>query len=1093
MEFGICPPPIIAYNPLDMTMGVERVRALDCLGDLPGELRGTTEFVEALKQLKQQQTVDFDGVCGGSRALLAAALAEFCPGVLFVLCPQDAVVDELEEDWRLFSAAEALPFPAWESEAEPELHDDIYGQRLRALKRMMSQPPRCLVTSLRALRQATPSRDFLQQGTRNFHVGDQLDLDEMVHWLVENRYHRSSAVALPGEFSLRGGIIDIFAPEWNRPVRIDCCDTEIESLRRFDPETQRSIETVERAELSVLHHSQDPGGSLIDYFPSGSWVLWIEPRRIEEADAGARRELDAEAEGLKRHHQSMKELARLPMITGAALSEGSAIRLPVDSVEQFSGDVQRIREELDTLGHNHEVVLISDTDAEIDRMRELLQESELLSRGQLHFARGGLSAGFRLHLDNRRLIVLSGRELFLRSRLIRGRSHRRLGKAIDSFMDLREGDLVVHLSHGVGRYRGLELLNKDGQVEEHLQIEFHGGTKVYVPADRIGLVQKYVGGARTRPKLAKIGGKSWVRQKTAAQAAVFDMAAEMLELQASREARSGIVFNADSIWQQEFEASFPYQETPDQQQTLLAIRRDMKSAQPMDRLLCGDVGYGKTEIAMRAAFTAVDSGYQVAVLVPTTILVEQHYRTFCERMAAFPFEIAKLSRFSGARQQKEVIAGLKAGRVDIVIGTHRLASKDVDFFNLGLVVIDEEQRFGVDVKERLKSFRSQVDVLTLSATPIPRTLHMSLVGVRDISNLETPPEERMAVETKVTRFNDELIRTSTLRELQRDGQIFFVHNRVHDIQQVASKLSRIVPEARIGIAHGQMHEQDLEKVMVGFVAHEFDLLLATTIVESGLDIPNANTIFIDGADCYGLADLHQLRGRVGRFKNRAHCYLLVDPRKHLTPNAARRLLAIEEFSEMGAGFAISMRDLEIRGAGNLLGTQQSGHIAAVGYELYCQLLEQAVREQRRQPLEPTADAEIDLPGEAYLPDDYVDDMRLKIDLYRRLSRLSQFAQLEEFNTELNDRFGPPPAPAQRLLEKAELRLEAALWQIFKISVEDEFLMFRYGDRGRIEQLARQHSGQLRIVDSVTACYPLEQQQRTAEHVLQACKSILHND
>ncbi len=510
----------------------------------------------------------------------------------------------------------------------------------------------------------------------------------------------------------------------------------------------------------------------------------------------------------------------------------------------------------------------------------------------------------------------------------------------------------------------------------------------------------------------------------------------------------------------------------------------------MDRLLCGDVGFGKTELAMRAAFKAVDNGYQVAVLVPTTILAEQHYQTFAERMAEFPFDIAKLSRFCSAAEQRETIPRLRAGQVDIVVGTHRLASKDVGFANLGLVVIDEEQRFGVEVKERLKSLRTTVDVLTLSATPIPRTLHMSLVGVRDISNLETAPADRVAVETRVAPFDEQLIRHAVLRELSRGGQIYFVHNRVQDIELLAFKLSHIVPEAKIRIGHGQMPEGQLEEVMVDFVAHRFDILLATTIVESGLDIPNANTVFIDEADRYGLADLHQLRGRVGRYKNRAYCYLLVEPHKYITPNAARRLRAIEEFSDMGAGFAISMRDLEIRGAGNLLGTQQSGHIAAVGYELYCQLLEDAVRKLKHLPKPLKADVEIDLPGEAYLPADYVPDQRSKIDLYRRLARTADFNELGELGAELSDRFGPPPPCVQRLLTLAEVRLEAAVWQLGSIFIEDRFLVFKYGVRSRVEQLAKANRGKLRIVDSDSAYLPIPPQVQSPEQVIDLVKSVL---
>ena len=504
------------------------------------------------------------------------------------------------------------------------------------------------------------------------------------------------------------------------------------------------------------------------------------------------------------------------------------------------------------------------------------------------------------------------------------------------------------------------------------------------------------------------------------------MAAELLELQAQRKHLTGIAFKPDSVWQSQFDSSFPYEETPDQLTAIAATKADMMSVRPMERLICGDVGFGKTEVAMRAAFKAVESGYQVGVLVPTTVLAEQHYKTFKKRMAEFPFEIAKLSRFETSAEQKETVRRLANGQIDIVIGTHRLASADVNFFNLGLLVIDEEQKFGVELKERIKKSALMVDILTLSATPIPRTLHMSLLGVRDISNLETAPEERMAVETRVVRFDDALIRNAILRELNRDGQIFFVHNRIEDMHSIAARLQRIAPEARILIGHGQMAEGVLEQVMLDFIDHRADVLLATTIIESGLDIPNANTIFIDEANRYGLSELHQLRGRVGRYKHQAHCYLLVDRSRHLNPDAARRLHAIEEYSQLGAGFGIAMRDLEIRGAGNLLGTQQSGHIATIGYELYCQLLEGAVRQLTRQPPKIKIDVEVNLPIEAFLSSEYIPEMRHKIDVYRRLSRLQDVHSIAELRQELADRFGPLPTVAARLLDVAELRMDAAL-------------------------------------------------------------------
>ncbi len=1067
---------------------------------------------ECLAALEQGKPATFDGVWGSSCALVAAALQTRAAGPVVVVCPTQNEADELAADLDLFTSQRPEQFPAWETAlGEGVIEDEAHGQRLRLLKQLGDAGGSPLiVTSIQALLQSVPSQAALAAGTRELHVDQRIELEELCRWMVERGFQGTSAVELPSEFSHRGGILDVFAPDWREPVRIELFGDEIESIRQFDVASQRSLQRLDGIEVTALGQFKvqsskfkvDTGSKnlelgtlnfqpahLADYLPRNSWFLIHEPDRIAEEGRNYLQKVERHEE----FHSVASVLAQMSRFAVATLGNilqgtaGAACHLPIESVERFSGDIGRVRDELDQLGEGQEVYLVAPTEAEIERLREILSTTKLAAAGRLRFPLGTLRQGFRLARDG--VLVITGSELFHRGEL-RRLPRRRLGKAIDSFLDLREGDLVVHLAHGIGRYRGLKLIDKQGQAEEHLEIEFDGGTKIYVPAVKIDLVQKYVGGAKTRPTLAKIGGKSWLKQKQAAEDAVHDLASEMLEMQAIRASRSGIALTVDSDWQREFDASFPYTETPDQLTAIVAIKGDMQRPRPMDRLLCGDVGFGKTEVAMRAAFKAVDNGYQVAVLVPTTILAEQHFHSFSERLAEFPFDIAKLSRFCTRDEERAALAGLKSGKIDVVIGTHRLASSDLEFRNLGLLIIDEEQRFGVDVKERLKMLRATVDVLTLSATPIPRTLHMSLVGLRDISNLETPPDDRIAVETRVTRWDNEVIRHAILRELSRGGQIYFVHNRVQDIELIANRLKMVVPEARIRIGHAQMADDELEQVMVDFVAHRFDLLLATTIIESGLDIPNANTIFIDEADRYGLADLHQLRGRVGRYKHRAYCYLLIDPHKHLTPNASRRLRAIEEFSEMGAGFAIAMRDLEIRGAGNLLGTQQSGHIAAVGYELYCQLLENAVRALTKSAPRLKLDVDIDLPGDTYLPDDYVEDMRLKIDLYRRMTRISTIVELTDFRSELVDRFGTIPEPVERLLALAELKMDAAAWHVSSIYLENQYVVFRYGNRQRIEQLARQHAGRLRIVDEKSAYWPLAQADRTPGRLLAVVQSIL---
>ena len=751
----------------------------------------------------------------------------------------------------------------------------------------------------------------------------------------------------------------------------------------------------------------------------------------------------------------------------------------------------RLRQAFAALEPNGRVIVVSTGEGEIERLRSLLPLADAGIADRTTFISGDLSGGFELPAAG--LLVLTSDELFGRPAHLRRIGSGRSTRAIDSFTDLKEGDYVIHLAHGIGRFRGLTVITHADHTEEHLTIEFAGGTTVHVPVSRMDLIHRYIGGGKTRPRLATLGSKSWQNQTRAAEEAVSDLAQEMLEIQATRTNRSGIAFDRETEWLEEFEKAFPYQETQDQKDAIAAIFGDMRSDRPMDRLLCGDVGFGKTEVAMRAAFLAIENGYQVAVMAPTTVLVEQHYQTFRERMAAFPIEVGKASRFARGRELKRTLDGLASGAVDLVVGTHRLAGKDVHFANLGVLVIDEEQRFGVEIKERLKRIRSNVDVLSMSATPIPRTLHMALVGIRDISNLETAPRERQPVRTKVSRFDEDLVRDAIVRELDRGGQVFFVHNRVENIEIIRERLVALVPEASIRIGHGQMDERDLEKVMVDFVRGKFDVILATTIVESGLDIPNANTLIVNQADKFGLSELHQLRGRVGRANRPGYAYFLIDPGKMLTRVASRRLRAIEEFSALGAGFQLSMRDLEIRGAGNLLGTQQSGHIANVGYELYCNLLEEAVRSQRNLPPTIKVEVEVDLPGEAYLPTEYIADRKTKIEFYRRLARVTAFDQLAAMRHELRDRFGPSPPTVTRFLDLIELRLEATIWRIGKIYLEDSRLFFRFDDATRMDQFTRHTHKQVRRVDGRAMCADIPHKRSAPDSLIPLALSFLRGE
>lgn len=1068
------------------TNGSEEVSSGAPLSEVIHELSNHGGMLRALQVLKESNVVSLEGIWPGTVAAVTAALASASDKTpwLIVIGHVNEAETVFEELGQLIDRP-LLYFPPVSEETELEsllqrettqrnqvlssLHRFRQGVRAHNHKTDKDLPP-IIVTTLVALIGRVPSPDEMQAQGMVLSIGKQLPQTDLRTWLVNAGYHATTSVQLPGEFASRGGIVDIYAGDMPDPVRVEWFDDEIESIRRFDISTQRSLESLQTVTLLAAKPSVKSSSTLLDYLPPDYVSFLYEPNVVvHTTDAFLHRIPFPE-----RFHPPAEVLARLQAgdyVLGYQIAaegyQGELLRVPIGDVQRYTAELETLAKDIDKAAARRPTLLVAVNEGEAKRLRELLVESQAFATGQVKIAIAQLSAGFEILPEGK--LVLSATQLFRRA-MLRRPTKRIQSKAIDSFLDLREGDLVVHLSHGIGVYRGMTMLDRHGLQQEHLEIEFDEKAKLYVPASKIDLVQRYIGGTKSKPKLARIGSQSWQRQKKAAQRAVQDMAAEYLDLQARRKSQPGVAFEADSVWQAQFDASFPYQETTDQISAISATKSDMQAARPMDRLICGDVGFGKTEVAMRAAFKAVDSGYQVAVLVPTTVLAEQHFKTFQERFAEFPFTIAKLSRFSTSAEQKQTLAELEAGRVDIVVGTHRLASKDVEFYNLGLIIIDEEQRFGVELKERLKTIRTNVDVLTLSATPIPRTLHMSLIGVRDISNLETPPEDRLSVETRVVRFDDNLIRNAIMRELNRDGQVYFVHNRIQDIEILAARLQRIAPEARLVIGHGQMAEHQLEKVMIDFIEHRYDILLATTIIESGLDIPNANTIFIDEADRYGLAELHQLRGRVGRYKHQAYCYMLVDRFKHLSPDASRRLHAIEEYSHIGAGFGIAMRDLEIRGAGNLLGTEQSGHIAAVGYELYCQMLENAVRNLTHQAPKITTEVDIDLPIEAFIPSDYVPEMRHKIDLYRRLTRLDDIRQLDDLRLELLDRFGDIPQETLKLFQLAELRVDAAIWMVKSITTEDEYLVLTYTDKGRMEQLARRRKDALRIVDHQKAYY-----------------------
>jgi transcription-repair coupling factor (superfamily II helicase) len=835
-------------------------------------------------------------------------------------------------------------------------------------------------------------------------------------------------------------------------LRVEFFGDTIESIRTIDLDTQ--VSTHQLSAVSIISATcgdkEEQRELFLNILPADTIVILDEPADCQEVGKVyfERAEQKERLYNWPDIHKSLERFTQLHISRFTTENPDEFIKLDIRSVQQYqhkaaslwAGHKEALAE-LVSLAKEQEVLLYCEAQAEIDRVSEIIRQEHGDIPPRFKLLKGFIHQGFAIPSLN--TTVLSHHELFGQFALRRRQRPMRATTPIDTLEDLQQGDYVVHSSYGVGKFLGIETIRETTGPGEYLTIEYDGGVKVQVSVNNIGLVQKYIGTSPKRPKLSKVGSKRWQNQKEKVAQSVKDLAVELLELQAKRQAIGGFAFPADSKWQNEFEASFPYQETPDQTTNAAQIKQDMMQPAAMDRLLCGDVGYGKTELAMRAAFKAVENGKQVAVLVPTTVLSIQHARTFTERFADFPVVIESLNRFKTTAQAKDILSRTRAGKVDILIGTHRLLSGDVKFKDLGLVIIDEEQRFGVEHKEKLKKLRVNVDILTMTATPIPRTLHMAMLGLRDISSLATAPLDRRSIVTSVTTYNDELIRKTIIRELNRQGQVFFVHNRVKSIEKKCWEIQKLVPDAKVAIAHGQMTSHELERAMIAFVLGQTDVLVCTTIIESGLDIPNANTMIINDADRFGLAELHQLRGRVGRYKHRAYAYMLLPASRPITPIASRRLKAIEEYSHLGAGFRIALRDLEIRGAGNILGAEQSGHIQMVGYQMYCELLANAVRQMKGEPTETTPTANVDLGFATYIPKNYIPADRIRLDVYRRIAVAKTAEELSHLETELADVYGPPAEEIKSLLSIAELRIAANKLDINSIVAHGGNLVFSF--------------------------------------------------
>ncbi|MFH1646366.1 MAG: transcription-repair coupling factor, partial [Chloroflexota bacterium] len=1003
-------------------------------------------------------------------------------------------------DVRLFPEPDALPYERLATDAATEM------ERLRVLSALVgwdsgggADAP-LVIASAAAVMSRTPRReDFISAG-RAVAPGTETDPFQLLERWEAIGYQAESTVELPGTMSHRGGIVDVFPPTSELPARLEFFGNTIDSLRYFDPATQRSVEKIDsifvgpatellaprlmdrhglesifngldlrscaaevrqqfQRDFEALLGGRRPRevpfyaalfnrGRLADYLTDDTLLVLDEESSIERTMA----DLDAEAGQLRSEKMERGELPAnfpRPYFTGEEVAAGfgarPSLRLEAWGVEErldfisapgYAGQLPAfLKKMLELREQGKRLVIVSH---QASRLSELLEGEDVIAapvetvtqlpeRGALVLVHGSLPEGWVMGGDT---YLFTDAEIFgfvKQRRLVKRRPAARHKLMVDIIPD----DFVVHVEHGIGLFKGVTTLSASGSEKEYLVLQYAAGDTLYVPTDQIDRVSRYVGAGDRTPVLSRLGTQEWVRTKQRAKEAAEVLARELLALYASREVVAGFAFSRDTVWQQELEAAFPYVETPDQLEAQHEVKEDMQQPRPMDRLVCGDVGYGKTEVAIRAAFKAVMGGKQVAVLVPTTVLAQQHYATFAERLEAFPVRVEVLSRFRSAAEQRDIIDGLAGGTVDICIGTHRLLQKDVRFKDLGLLIVDEEQRFGVNHKEHLKKMRQEVDVLTLSATPIPRTLHMSLVGVRDMSTMETPPEERLPVKTYVAEYNDHLVREAILRELERNGQVFFVHNRVQSIAMVAASLRELVPEANVAIAHGQMPEEELEKVMTDFTGGRVDILVCTTIIESGLDMPNANTLIVNRADKFGLTQLYQLRGRVGRGANLAYAYLLYDGGRHLTPVAHKRLRTIYEATELGAGFSIAMKDLEIRGAGTLLGPRQSGHITAIGFNLYCRLLAEAVEEQKAQragrpkPPPRIPAPSVDLPLDAFIPGDYVPDVETRLELYRERGSPEAAGRLDDIAREYADRFGRPPAEVENLFYTVRVKGLAA--------------------------------------------------------------------
>lgn len=1046
-------------------------------------LQGLAEFEQIKEKSKTNKGIlQVSGCMESQKSHLMYGLSGIAPYRL-ILAEDERRAREIYEDYRFYDR-KVYSYPAKDLLFfQADIHGNLLiRQRMKVIKALLEEKELTVVTSIDGCMDFLESLEKIKEQLIHYESDSTVDIEQLKNQLVALGYERVGQVEMPGQFSVRGGIVDIYCLTEENPWRIELWGDEIDSIRSFDPESQRSLENLEELTIypAVEHIGDKDMVSFLDYFPEKRTIIFLdEPNRLTEKGGAVEEEyrqsrMHREEKGSRNlpenwlcsFEQLQKELNKRNCISVCALEPKQAgwkvrekFYLEVKSISAYNNSFELLVKDLHQYKkQGYRIALLSGSRTRAERLAKDLQEEGLaafygqdydreICPGEIMVVYGHAKKGFEYPLI--KFAVMTESDIFGQEQKKKKKKNYS-GSRIQDFAELSIGDFVVHEKHGLGIYRGIEKVEVDRIVKDYIKIEYRGGSNLYIPATQLDCLQKYSGAdASKAPKLNKLGTQEWNKTKSKVRGAVKNIAKELVELYAVRQEKEGYVCGPDTVWQREFEEMFPYEETEDQLSAIEDAKRDMESTRIMDRLICGDVGYGKTEVALRAAFKEVQESRQVAYLAPTTILAQQIYNTFVQRMKEFPVRVELLCRFRTPAQQKKAIEDLKKGQVDVIIGTHRILSKDVQFKNLGLLIVDEEQRFGVTHKEKIKQLKKDVDVLTLTATPIPRTLHMSLIGIRDMSVLEEPPMDRMPIQTYVMEYDEETVREAINRELRRGGQVYYVYNRVTDIADVALRIAKLVPDARVDFAHGQMSERELENVMYSFVNGDIDVLVSTTIIETGLDISNVNTMIIHDSDRYGLSQLYQLRGRIGRSNRTAYAFLMYRKNVMLKETAEKRLAAIREYTDLGSGFKIAMRDLELRGAGNLLGAQQHGHMNAVGYDLYCKMLNEAVKEAKGIHTMEDFETSVDLNVDAYIPDSYISNEFQKLDIYKRIAGIETQQDYDDMLEELLDRFGEPGKAVLNLLAIAKLKAIAHQGYVTEIKQTGKTVRFTLYEKARL--------------------------------------------